>query len=273
MPSEVGRLGVQAADTAGAHQPSALLSCEAVTRQYESVSGQRSLALDTTHFNLHHDEFVCVIGPSGCGKTTLLNLLAGFLQPSTGRVLFQGQEIRGPSPERGVVFQEYSLFGWLTVADNIEFGLRIAGLSARQRKTEAAFWLDVVGLSHVAGKYPFELSGGMRQRVAIARALAQKPGLLLMDEPFSALDALTRSSLQDQLLQVRALQGNSVFFITHNISEAIFLADRILVMAAHPGRVVRSVDVTLPRPRRRTDPGFNALILELESALGLVASE
>ncbi|RZS36018.1 NitT/TauT family transport system ATP-binding protein [Corticibacter populi] len=216
-------------------------------------------ALSDVDLDIAAGEFVCAIGPSGCGKTTLLNMIAGFIRPTKGQLYARGQAITGPGPDRGVVFQEYALFPWLTAQKNIEFGLKQQGVAKAQRQAYATELLRLTGLLHAGQRYPFELSGGMRQRVAVARALATRPGILLMDEPFAAIDALTRATLQEELLRIWQELGLSVFFITHNIDEAVFLAQRIVVMSPHPGRVRDIIDIPLPYPRRRDDPAFGAI--------------
>lgn len=251
----------------------ALIEIDGVGHAYRSSRGQSHAALDEVSLTIGAGEFVCLLGPSGCGKTTLLNMIAGFLTPTRGTVRVGGEVVRGPGPERGVVFQDYSLFGWLTALGNVAFGLRMAGVPRELRQTKAEQGLRAMGLEGVAGRYPFELSGGMKQRVAIARALATEPQVLLADEPFAALDAMTRASLQTQLLAIQQKAGTTVVFVTHNIAEAVFLGSRILVMSPHPGRVIEDVVVDLPRPRRRTSPQFNALYEHLGRAIGLEGVE
>ncbi|WP_349644647.1 MULTISPECIES: ABC transporter ATP-binding protein [unclassified Bradyrhizobium] len=249
-----------------------LISCVEVGHVYASGRGETT-ALDRVSLRVARGEFVCVLGPSGCGKTTLLNILAGFVAPSHGTVRIDGRAIDGPSAERGVVFQDYSLFPWLTAEANVAFGLRMAGRPARERRETAHRLLDLVGLPEAGGRYPSELSGGMKQRVAIARALATRPALLLMDEPFAALDAMTRSSLQSKLIDIRAHEAQTILFVTHNIAEAISLGTRLVVMSAHPGRIAEDITVDLPYPRRRTSPAFNALYARVARAIGLEAAE
>lgn len=248
-----------------------LIVCDRVGHVYRSERGHTSALADVS-LSIPAGEFVCLLGPSGCGKTTLLNMLAGFITPTAGRITLGDQPIRGPSPKRGVVFQEYSLFPWLTVRANVEFGLRMAGMPSLRRRQIAKELLELVGLTSSDGKYPFELSGGMKQRVAIARALATKPELLLMDEPFAALDAMTRNSLQAQIRAIHQQQKQTIIFVTHNISEAIFLGDRVVVMSAQKG-IVEDVHIDLPRPRRRTSPGFNLLYEHLERCIGVEGVE
>jgi NitT/TauT family transport system ATP-binding protein len=244
-----------------------------VTHTYVSARGATHQALTALDFDLDRGEFVCLLGPSGCGKTTLLNMIGGFIAPSEGLLTVAGIPVAGPSPERGVVFQDYSLFSWLTVLGNVEFGLRMADVARAERRKTALRYLQLVGLESAGARYPFELSGGMKQRVAIARALATNPQVLLLDEPFAALDAMTRSELQRQLLQIHARERKTVVFVTHNIGEAIFLASRIIVLSAHPGRIVEDFRVELPHPRKRTAAEFNAIHERLAAAIGLELSE
>lgn len=243
--------------------------------QIDSVSfsfDPAHLALRSVKLSIPRGQFVCLLGPSGCGKTTLLNLIAGFLSPSDGYIFVNGQVIDGPGPDRGMVFQDYSLFPWLTIQGNIEFGPSIAGLPARERRERAAHYLDMVNLGHSADRYPNELSGGMKQRVAIARALAAGPKVLLMDEPFAALDAMTRNHLQGELIRIHELERPTILFVTHNIDEAIRLADRVLVMSPNPGRVVRDVLIDLEKPRVRTSLEFARLYDAFEADIGHAAS-
>jgi NitT/TauT family transport system ATP-binding protein len=248
-----------------------LIVCDRVGHVYRSRRGNTT-ALSDVSLAIQAGEFVCLLGPSGCGKTTLLNMLAGFISPSAGNITIGRLPIEGPSPNRGVVFQEYSLFPWLNVRANVEFGLRMAGSSFKERRKVAKEYLTLVGLSGVETKYPFELSGGMKQRVAIARALATKPELLLMDEPFAALDAMTRNALQVQIRAIHQQQRQTIVFVTHNISEAIFLGDRVVVMSSQKG-VVADLNIDLPRPRRRTSSGFNLLYEHLERCIGVEGVE
>jgi NitT/TauT family transport system ATP-binding protein len=228
-----------------------LIDVANVSQIYAGRDGAPTWAVRDVSLRIAEGEFICLIGPSGCGKTTLLHLIAGFLQPTSGTVAFQHKPIVGPGPERGVVFQEYALFAWMTARQNVEFGLRAKPLLRGARKKLAFEALDRVGLLAAADKYPHELSGGMRQRVAVARALVVEPKVLLMDEPFAAVDALTRQTLQDDLLRLWKETGVSVLFVTHNIDEAIFLAQRVIVMAPHPGSIVseRAIDTAYPRDR------------------------
>lgn len=210
---------------------------------------ERNIAVRETSLSISPGEFVCILGPSGCGKSTLLNSVAGYVAPSTGKVLVDGQPISSPGPDRGMVFQQYSLLPWKTVLENIAFGPRLAGHSVAECHSIARTFLAMIGLSKMEKRYPGELSGGMQQRVGIARALANYPSVLLMDEPFGALDAQTRLMMQESLLDIWSEFGTTVLFVTHDVDEAIFLADRILVMSASPGTVIADLKVSLERPR------------------------
>jgi NitT/TauT family transport system ATP-binding protein len=224
-----------------------------IARQEEVV------ALDGLDLEIGDDEFLTVLGPSGCGKTTLLNIVAGFEEATGGEVRVDGEAILKPGPDRGVVFQEYALFPWLTVEQNIEFGLRERGVPKAKRRARVRQQIASVGLSGFGQRYPQELSGGMRQRVALARVLVNDPRILLMDEPFAALDAQTRTIMQQELLRVWSAERRTAIFITHNIEEAILLGDRVVVMTARPGRIKDIVAVGLPRPRDVTSAEFNEI--------------
>lgn len=227
-------------------------------------------ALQDINFSVHRREFICVIGPSGCGKSTLIRILAGLDYPTSGQLLLDNEPVEGPSPDRGMVFQGYTLFPWLTVKKNVMFGLRMTGHGKNFSEQEALQWIDLVGLGKFANAYPQELSGGMKQRVAIARALANKPRILLMDEPFGALDAQTRAQMQSYLLQIWRNVDVTVLFITHDLDEAIYLADRIVVLGAHPGHIQEIINVPVPRPRSTEqflDPYFLATKQRLEELI------
>ncbi|MGF3027006.1 ABC transporter ATP-binding protein [Methylobacterium aquaticum] len=228
------------------------------------------VALDGVTAAIPGGQFVCLLGPSGCGKSTLLNAIAGFSPLTAGEIRMNGHRIVDPGPDRGMVFQEYALFPWMTVEQNIRFGLDIKGVARSQADTIVARIAQKLGLSDFLGRFPKDLSGGMRQRVAIARILALDPPVMLMDEPFGALDALTRRTLQDELLRIWAEDRKTIVFVTHSIEEAIYLADRIVVLTYRPGRMKRDLIVPLPRPRDTASAEFNALKRELA---GLVMEE
>jgi NitT/TauT family transport system ATP-binding protein len=204
---------------------------------------RRFTALEDITLDVKSGEFLALVGPSGCGKSTLLDLLGGLEAPTSGRILLDGKPILGPARDRGIVFQQYALFPWRTAAQNVEFGLDIAGLKSKARREKALHYLDLVGLSAFAGRYPHELSGGMKQRVAIARSLAYDPDVLLMDEPFAALDAQTRETLQGELLRIWRRTGKTIVFITHGIDEAVVLGQRVAVMTSRPGRIKQIVEI------------------------------
>jgi NitT/TauT family transport system ATP-binding protein len=240
----------------------------------EFAKGERRvLALQDITLTVAEQEFVAILGPSGCGKSTLLNMVAGFDRPTAGSVLVDGQEIAEPSPRRGVVFQEPALFPWFSVMENVLFGPKTQRQPAAEYKRSAAQVIEQVGLRGFEASYPAELSGGMRQRVGIARVLIMQPQVLLMDEPFGSLDAQTRMLMQELLLSVWERHHQTVLFITHDIEEALLLADRVCVMTARPGRIKKSIDVRIPRPRAidvTTSPEFNALRREV---LALIREE
>lgn len=214
-----------------------------------SQKGQTVTALENTTFDVVDQEIVTILGPSGCGKSTLLKIIAGLTEPSSGLVTLNGREIKGPGADRGMVFQAYTLFPWLTVAQNIEFGLKLKKMDKAKRREIVQHYLEVIGLAKFGSMYPNNLSGGMKQRVAIARALANDPEVLLMDEPFGALDAQTRMVMQELLLNVWEESHKTILFVTHDIDEAIFMGDRVYVMTARPGRLKAEIPVPLPRPR------------------------
>ena len=234
-------------------------------RKVFSAGGREVVALDGIDLDVAPGEFVCLLGPSGCGKSTLLNAIAGFSLPTSGELTALGRPVTGPGPERAMVFQEYALFPWMTVERNVAFGLEIAGAAPARRREVVDALLAKLGLTDFRDRYPKDLSGGMRQRVAIARVLAIDSPMLLMDEPFGALDALTRRSLQDELLRIWAELRKTVVFVTHGIEESIYLADRVVVMTYRPGTVKRIVPVGLPRPRDPSSAEFNALKREVTS--------
>ncbi|GAA5315503.1 MAG: ABC transporter ATP-binding protein [Candidatus Pelagadaptatus aseana] len=224
------------------------LEVQGLHKHFDTPQGQIT-ALKDINFKVHRREFVCVIGPSGCGKSTLIRILAGLENQSSGKMLLNGEEVSGPCPDRGMVFQGYTLFPWLSVKRNVMFGLLESGHSFANAEQEAMQWIDLVGLSRFADSYPHQLSGGMKQRVAIARALANQPKILLMDEPFGALDAQTRAKMQAYLMEIWQNIDITVLFITHDLDEAVYLADRILVLKANPGEVDEVIEVPVPQPR------------------------
>ncbi len=227
-----------------------------LTRSFTREDGSEMIVLDNLDLAVSDKEFVCILGSSGCGKTTLLRLIAGLDQEREGQIVLDGEEMQGPSPKVGFVFQEYSLFPWRSVIDNIAFGLEMNGIGREERYLIADRYLDLVGLKQFKNSYPSELSGGMRQRVAVARALALEPVLLLMDEPFGALDAQTRNMLQKELLEIWEKTKKTIIFITHSVDEAVYLADRIIVLTPRPGRICQIFPIELKRPRDRTSVEF-----------------
>ena len=213
------------------------------------IGADKHVAVETTSIGIEAGEFVCILGPSGCGKSTLLNAIAGYVKPTTGEVNVDDVTVEKPGPDRGMVFQQYSLLPWKTVYENVAFGPKMAGFSRANSGSTANTFLELVGLKKFGSRYPAELSGGMQQRVGIARALANYPSVLLMDEPFGALDAQTRLMMQESLLDIWRKFGTTVVFVTHDVDEAVFLADRVLIMSAAPGRIIEDVKINLPRPR------------------------
>jgi NitT/TauT family transport system ATP-binding protein len=246
-----------------------ILTVSQLNKVFES-GGKRTLALKDINLKTHRREFLCVVGPSGCGKSTLVRILAGLEQHSSGQVLLQGAPVSGPGRDRGMVFQGYTLFPWLTVKRNVMFGLEVNGVGKLECEREAMQWLELIGLEKFADAYPQQLSGGMKQRVAIVRALANQPRILLMDEPFGALDAQTRCRMQAHLLEIWRKIDITIIFITHDLDEAIYLADRILVLSAHPGEVQELIEVPVPRPRsvaQFVSPEFLATKARLEELI------
>jgi len=246
-----------------------ILDVKNLHKVFNPSSGAVTVLKDIS-FRTHRREFLCVIGPSGCGKSTLARILAGLEAHSSGEVLLDGVAIQGPGRDRGMVFQGYTLFPWLNVRRNIMFGLQVNGMDTSEAAREAGLWLELVGLDKFADAYPHELSGGMKQRVAIARALVNQPRILLMDEPFGALDAQTRVRMQSHLLEIWRNIDITIIFITHDLDEAIFLADRILVLKAHPGEIQELIEVPVPRPRnvdQLMSPEFLATKARLEALI------
>ena len=235
-----------------------ILTIRGVTKRFAVGDGEVE-ALAPVDLTIPQGEFVCMIGASGCGKSTLLRIIAGFEEPTTGDVAIYGNAIAGPGSDRGMVFQDYALFPWMTVRENISFGPRQRQLPREEIERTTDEFIKMVGLERFADRYPNQLSGGMKQRVAIARVLANNANILLMDEPFGALDALTREQLQHELLQIWARTGVTAIFVTHSVEEAVLLADRVLVMTAGPGRIDSDFRIDLARPRDVSSPEFNAL--------------
>jgi NitT/TauT family transport system ATP-binding protein len=227
-----------------------------ISKTFVAKNRKRVPAIANASLLIERNEFVCIVGPSGGGKSTLLNIVAGFEQPTRGTVRVDGKAVEGPHPSRTMVFQEFALFPWMSVRGNISFGLEMKGVDKAARQERVGYYLELVGLTRFAESYPSELSGGMKQRVAIARALAVQPEVLLMDEPFGALDAYTREIMQEELLRIWEREPKTVLFVTHSVEEAVTLADTVIVMAGRPGTVRNVIRVNLPRPRRNTDPRF-----------------
>ncbi|MEK6709773.1 MAG: ABC transporter ATP-binding protein, partial [Nitrospinota bacterium] len=215
----------------------------------DPYAGAHVTAIQEVSLEVAQGEFVSIVGPSGCGKTTLLSIIAGFIPPTQGEILLDGRSVKGPGPDRGVVFQSFALFPWKTALDNVGFGPKMRGVGREERERIAREYLALVGLGGAEGRYPAELSGGMQQRVGVARALANQPDLLLMDEPFASVDAQTRMSLQEMLTRIWQERRPTILFVTHDVEEAVFLANRVIVLSSGPGRVVAELAVALPRPR------------------------
>jgi NitT/TauT family transport system ATP-binding protein len=250
-------------------QRDVILEVKGLNKVYKSIKGDVT-ALNNVSFKTHRREFVSVIGPSGCGKSTLIRILAGLESYTGGEVLLDNKPVTGPGRDRGMVFQGYTLFPWRTVKENVMFGLEMNNLSKEEAAREAALWIDLVGLERFVNAYPHELSGGMKQRVAIARALVNQPRILLMDEPFGALDAQTRARMQAHLLEIWRNIDITILFITHDLDEAIYLSDRVLVLKANPGEVQELVEVPVPHPRspeQFTSPEFLATKARLEALI------
>ena len=251
-------------DVSAARSP--LLVCRKVGKSWPTAGGT-VVALDDIDLSIDRREFVVFLGPSGCGKSTLLYLIAGLESLTSGSIDSGGTPVTGPGTDRGLIFQESSLFPWMTVGENVTFGLKLRGMAAAQRREVASELLRKVGLSDAADKRPDQLSGGMRQRAAMARALALRPEVLLLDEPFAALDVQTRSKMQDFLIEVWRDSGASMLFVTHHIDEAVALADRVVVFTSRPGRIKSVVPIDLPRPRDPKSPEFHALTDHLTDLL------
>lgn len=236
---------------------------EGVRKVFQTRNGEM-VALNGVDLDIKENEFICVVGPSGCGKSTLLNIIAGLHEPTSGRVLCDGEEVKGTGPDRGVVFQQYALFPWMTVKKNVMFGLELKGIKGKEAEEIAMKYIKMVQLEDFANHFPKELSGGMKQRVAIARAYAVDPSVLLMDEPFGALDAQTRTQLQQELLETWEKERKTCFFITHDVDEAIILAQRVIIMSARPGRIKEIVEIDIPYPRNQ-ETKMSERFLELKN--------
>jgi ABC-type nitrate/sulfonate/bicarbonate transport system ATPase subunit len=270
-----GRAAAHASDRGAGDTGVSKLAIEGVGRIFAGVrGGTPTEALRPTSLTVADNDFITILGPAGCGKSTLLRIVAGLDTPTSGRVLLDGAAVTGPGADRGMVFQSYTLFPWLTIRENVCFGLRERGLAAARQDELARYWLDKVGLTGFEHHYPKMLSGGMQQRTAIARALANEPKILLLDEPFGALDNQTRSLMQELLLSIWESDRKTVLFVTHDIEEAIFMANRVIVMSARPGRIKAEVAVTLPHPRHytlKTTPAFSALKAQLTEEIRVEA--
>jgi NitT/TauT family transport system ATP-binding protein len=241
----------------------ARIDVRGLSKTFQAIKGETVAAISDVSFAVGENEFVSIVGPSGCGKSTLLYIIAGFIAPTSGAVLIDGTPVRGPGPDRGIVFQEYALFPWRTVQDNIKYGLEEKGVAGDEVQRIVQKYLRLMGLQEFRHKYPKELSGGMKQRVALARTLAYEPDVLLMDEPFGALDAQTRELQQDELLAIWREKKKTVLFVTHSVEEAVYLSERVIVMTARPGRIKSVVDIELDRSCHReeivTSPEFARL--------------
>ena len=244
-----------------------LIQIQALAKDFTSEQGAVVSALAPCTLNIAEHEFVCVVGPSGCGKSTLLRIVSGLESATAGLALYKNEPIYRPGKDIGMVFQQYSLLPWRTVAYNITLGLEAAGLPKNVRDKAAREYLSLIKMEPFASAYPYELSGGMQQRVAIARALANDPQVLLMDEPFGALDAHTRILMQRELLRIWEQNKKTIIFVTHSVDEAVFLADRIVVMSAHPGTIRKIIDVDMPRPRSRSNPKYGCMADEILTML------
>ncbi len=240
------------------------ISVENVNKCFnKKIKGQEVYALDIVNFTVKQGEFFCILGPSGCGKSTLLNVMAGFERPTNGKVLINGQEVLEPNPKYVTMFQDNALFAWRSVIDNVAYGLEIQGIEENQRKSIAMKYIRLVGLLGFEDKHPSELSGGMKQRVQLARTLAVNPDIIFMDEPFGALDPITRDKLQEELIRIWQEEKKTIVFVTHNVSEAVALADRVAIMSSSPGSIRKIIDINIQRPRVK----FSSEFLRLEEEI------
>ena len=254
-----------------------IIAIAQVSQRFETAGRQPHLALSDITLDVDDGAFVSILGPSGCGKSTLLYIVGGFVAPTEGAVRMRGTPVTGPGPDRGPVFQEFALFPWKTVLGNVMYGPRQQGVSRAEAERESRRLLEMVGLKGYENFYPKELSGGMKQRVAIARTLAYRPAVLLMDEPFGALDAHTRTRLQNDLLGIWERDRKTVLFVTHSVEEAVFLSDKVVVLTRSPGRIKTVIDIDLPRPRRRADllldPRYQTYVVNIEKLIDDTAAE
>jgi NitT/TauT family transport system ATP-binding protein len=254
-----------------------MIVIERLTKSFESARRKSHLALGDISLSVAEGEFVSILGPSGCGKSTLLYVVGGFVPPSTGSVTVNGRAVTGPGPDRGPVFQEFALFPWKTVLGNVMYGPLEQGLPKQLAESRARTLISLVHLTGYENFYPKELSGGMKQRVAIARTLAYGPSILLMDEPFGALDAHTRTGLQRELLEIWERDRKTVLFVTHSVEEAVFLSDRVVVLTRSPGRIKAAIDIDLPRPRRRAellvDRRYQTFVVDIERLMDAQSQE
>jgi NitT/TauT family transport system ATP-binding protein len=265
------RSEVQAPSVTAPAQAAAMIEISGVSQVFQTSGRQSHLALSNISLTIQDGAFVSILGPSGCGKSTLLYIVGGFVTPSQGIAKVKGKAITGPGPDRGPVFQEFALFPWKSVLGNVMYGPRQQGVSSAEAEAQSRQLIDMVGLKGFEHFYPKELSGGMKQRVALARTLAYHPAVLLMDEPFGALDAHTRTRLQNDLLNIWERDRKTVLFVTHSVEEAVFLSDKVVVMTRSPGRIKRIIDIDLPRPRRRAelllDPHYQKYVVDIEGMI------
>ncbi|TDD96116.1 ABC transporter ATP-binding protein [Jiangella asiatica] len=245
-----------------------MLSVDQLNQVYvDTYTGEATVAIEDVSFDVPEGQFVSVIGPSGCGKTTVLNIVAGFVDATGGTVRLQGSPVSGPGPDRGVVFQDFALFPWKTVEANIAFGLKTQGVGKVERRAKAQEMIDLVGLTGFEKKYPHELSGGMRQRAGVARVLATEPAIMLMDEPFASVDAQTRRVLQQEVLRIWEQRRTTVLFVTHDVDEAVFMSDRVVVLSPRPSTVRADLSIQIPRPRSWTDMHTNTEFVRIRREL------
>lgn len=246
---------------------SSMIEVKNVRKLFVNEEGEKNEVLKNVNFHVDKNEFVVIFGPGQCGKTTLLNIIAGLEEATDGEVLKMGETVFGPGPDRAVVFQDILLFPWLTVMQNVEYSMKVRGMDSRMRREEARKYIDLVGLNGFEKAYPVQISGGMKQRVGIARAYCTKPDVMLMDEPFGALDAQTRYLMQDEVIRISSTEKRTVVFVTNNVEEAIYLADRIIIMTDCPSTVLKDIKIDLPRPRSYVDPEFLSLRKEISAML------